>query len=489
MEKQVLAFMKEEHMVLPQGKLVAAVSGGADSTALLLVLKALQPQLGYQLEAFHVEHGIRGEESLRDADFTMRLCEQLGVPCRLVHVDVPAYAGAHGLGLEEAARILRYAKLREYAMKTGAGIALAHHMEDNAETILFQQARGSGLAGLCGMQPLTEREGVTWLRPLLGIRRREIESYLHEHAQGFCTDSSNADLQYSRNRIRSRVLPELEQVNDQAIRHIHEGARQLSLIHRFMEKESAKAYDSLSGLTGDGAITLNIRGLKDLDAALQGPVLLRALEQAAGRRKDITAAHVNSLLQLADRQTGSRVSLPYGLLAERRREELRIGRQGIGDYAAQSTQLPGSCGETIADLPIVSDRLQWGQTMEIFLPEGRISLKCFAFSGNTGEIPENPYTKWFDYDKIVNDPVIRTRKPGDYLVIDRLGHRKKLQNYLTDIHLSAGEKDRLPLLADGSCILWCIGKRASLLGLVTEETKTIIEMKYTEVQHGLQQTL
>ncbi|MBO5657618.1 MAG: tRNA lysidine(34) synthetase TilS, partial [Agathobacter sp.] len=157
--------------------MVVAVSGGADSVALLLGLSQLREEMGLNLQVLHVEHGIRGEESRKDAAFVEQLCEKLKAPCRVISVDVPTYCETEKVGTEEGARLLRYSALSTYAKSIGGVELLAHHMEDQAETVLFQMLRGSGLRGLGGMRrERTDKDGVTYLRPLLSVHRKEIEA-------------------------------------------------------------------------------------------------------------------------------------------------------------------------------------------------------------------------------------------------------------------------------------------------------------------------
>ena len=237
-------------MIKNHSTVLVALSGGADSVCLLLVLNEIKRQcadeLDFALEAVHVEHGIRGAESREDARFASDLCERLNIPCHVHSVDVPQYAASHGLGLEEAARILRYEAfekevariLRYEAFEEEAGrypceiayaadqkrgnsrqvvVAVAHHMEDNAETVLFQMLRGSGAKGLAGMHPVSVKNGVTYIRPLLSATRAQIEEYLKENGQAFVTDATNTDTAYSRNKLRHDVFPLLLQINDMAI--------------------------------------------------------------------------------------------------------------------------------------------------------------------------------------------------------------------------------------------------------------------------------
>ena len=187
-------------------KLLAAVSGGADSMCLL----ALLLDAGLDVTAAHFEHGIRGEESLRDLHFVENYCRTRGVPCLTGRGDAPACAEENGLGLEEAARMLRYAFLERCADEIGADwILTAHNLEDNAETVLFHLARGSGTAGLRG---IPVRRGRI-LRPLLGVSRAQIEAYLLETGTPHVEDGSNREDQYARNLIRHRVMPALRDIN------------------------------------------------------------------------------------------------------------------------------------------------------------------------------------------------------------------------------------------------------------------------------------
>lgn len=208
-----------------------------------------------------MEHGIRGAESREDARFASDLCERLNIPCHVHSVDVPQYAASHGLGLEEAARILRYEAFEEEAgrypcetayaadQKQGnsrqAVVAVAHHMEDNAETVLFQMLRGSGAKGLSGMHPVSVKNGVTYIRPLLSATRAQIEEYLKENGQAFVTDATNTDTAYSRNKLRHDVFPLLLQINDRAIEHINESAGQLAVMNDFYEQQLKEACDSM----------------------------------------------------------------------------------------------------------------------------------------------------------------------------------------------------------------------------------------------------
>ena len=247
MTEDVLNWIKKEKLMTEGDTVIVGLSGGADSVALLLVLLELRQRIGYTLLAIHVEHGIRGEESRKDAAFVEELCRQKNIPCRICPVNVPDYAATEGIGVEEAARILRYEcyqKAAEELKQSGAGrvsIALAHHANDNAETVLFQMARGSGVHGMCGMHPKRVLgDDILIVRPLLCVSRGQIEEYLKKCGQEYRTDGTNLDINYSRNRIRHHILPELSVINEQAVSHINQSALLLQQAVSYMEQETKK---------------------------------------------------------------------------------------------------------------------------------------------------------------------------------------------------------------------------------------------------------
>lgn len=321
-------YILENKMINNHSTVLVALSGGADSVCLLLVLNEIKRQcadeLDFALEAVHVEHGIRGAESREDARFASDLCERLNIPCHVHSVDVPQYAKSHGLGLEEAARILRYEAFEKevataYAADQKQGnsrqvvVAVAHHMEDNAETVLFQMLRGSGAKGLSGMHPVSVKNGVTYIRPLLSATRAQIEEYLKENGQAFVTDATNTDTAYSRNKLRHDVFPLLLQINDRAIEHINESAGQLAVMNDFYEQQLKEACDSMI-YQKEGRVILEISRFDSLHPALKSGVARECIHLASGRLKDITSTHIGALVKLAGQQSAEKSICRMALL-------------------------------------------------------------------------------------------------------------------------------------------------------------------------------
>ena len=246
---EIKRYIEANQLIRPGDGVVVGLSGGPDSVFLLYALHTLQARMGFTLRAVHVHHGIRGAEADRDEAFSEKLCAKLDIPFQAVHVAAPAYAAQHGLSLEEAARILRYEALeaarQQLTQATAAWIAVAHHLDDQAETVLHNLVRGAGLRGLAGME--NRRNHV--IRPLLSIKREDILKWLKQYDIPYVTDSTNADPHYTRNRIRSTVLPELREINPEASAHIAHSAALLREADAFFHALALQYVDAHATLT------------------------------------------------------------------------------------------------------------------------------------------------------------------------------------------------------------------------------------------------
>lgn len=277
---EIKRYIGANQLIRPGDGVVVGLSGGPDSVFLLYALHTLQPRMDFTLWAVHVHHGIRGAEADRDEAFSEKLCAKLDIPFQAVHVAAPAYAAQHGLSLEEAARILRYEALEAARQQLGqtlaarpsnapepsaleapspsqpvrtsaapsapaAWIAVAHHLDDQAETVLHNLVRGAGLRGLAGME--NRRNHV--IRPLLSIKREDILKWLKQNDIPYVTDSTNADPHYTRNRIRSTVLPELREINPEASAHIAHSAALLREADAYFHALALQYVDAHATLT------------------------------------------------------------------------------------------------------------------------------------------------------------------------------------------------------------------------------------------------
>lgn len=466
--------MDELNMVSPGDVILAGVSGGADSVCLLLLLKELAKERDFTLEAVHVEHGIRGEESKQDASFVEELCSKYQIVCHSVSVDVPSFSQESGMGMEEAARALRYNVFSQLAKERNAKIALAHHMEDNAETILFQMVRGSSLTGLCGMQSIRKDEdGVKYIRPLLTARRYEIETYLKERGQEYCIDSTNQELNYSRNYLRNVILPELVKINEQAVSHINMTAASLSDVRDYLELETNRHWEYIVEKSAD-KILLNVKELLVLHPAMQKEIAYKAISEAAGGKKDISAVHVSDLLGLCNNRSGKELHLPNGVVAKKEYDNVKL--------FVSEKQEENSESETVfwVSEEMLETCYKEGSTLSVPLKQGAETLliRVFSNENKTSQIPKKTYTKWLDYDKIKKGFCIRKRNSGDYLISDVFGHHKKLKQYFIDEKIPVTQRNDMWLLAQEDLVLWLLGGRISEHVKVEDDTQTIIEIKY-----------
>ena len=446
----------EKFDLLPMGSgVVIGLSGGADSVALLEVLCGLQSERGLRLAAVHVHHGIR-KNAQEDVAFCRELCMEKKVDFFCEYIDVPQMARVQGISEEEAGRNARYHIFEEYRGKLQMDIiAVAHHQNDQAETILFQLFRGSGLRGMSGMQP--KRGNI--IRPLLSVSREEIEQYLCDKQRTYVTDETNASDQYSRNKIRHYVLPVAEEISFGAAGHMSQTAGQLREILDYMEQQAATFLD-IHGEYSDGEWKLSVNALQQEHIALQKMIVTEALARSFKSRKDITEKHIGHILELLDKEGEKIIRLPNGGVVVKRYSQL-IFKQII---EANERDFDGFC-----EIKIEPDHTY-------LLENGMILKTKLLFENNLENVPKNDCIKWFDYDKIIGTLSLRTREQGDFLVIRDDGARKSMQDYLVNEKVPKSERDKQLLLADGSHILWVIGKRISAHYKVTKDTKRILEV-------------
>ena len=444
MYQKVKAYVKKWHMLQKEDSVIAGISGGADSVCLLFMLLKLQKELGFALMAVHVNHGIRGAEAERDEAYVKRLCRQWNVRLKVYRENVPAYAKEHGMTEEEAGRDIRrtcFCKvLKEWG---GTKIALAHHENDNVETLLWNLCRGTGIRGLGGIAPVND----VWIRPLLCVKRREIESYLKKRGISYCTDTTNADRRYMRNRIRMDVIPYLEDcVNTESVSHMGKTMERMYELEQYILEEVGQYKESCTGWENSRRIIRQTEYTK-IPKALRDNVLHEILCETAGRRKDIEEVHVQMLRDLFTKQVGKRIDLPYGVTAIRTYEGVRFEKN-------------------------IPEASYAGDENELF------SIRVFDREPGNVTFPEKIYTKWFDYDIIKNTVKIRHRIAGDSIVINRYGGRKKLKQYFTDQKVPQEDRDKIWIAADGDEVLWIVGYRQSQKYQITEKTTKILEIQY-----------
>lgn len=472
LSEKVLSEGKNGTRMAEDRKILTAVSGGADSVCLLLALR----ELGYLVHAIHVEHGIRGTESLEDCAFVQKLCKERSIPLSVVTVDVPAAAKVHSMSLEEAARTLRWKAFQDTAGRLGIRVlATAHHRMDQAETVLWNMIRGSSVGGLGGIRPLSRVEGLTVIRPMLECEREQIEHFLRQRRISWRTDSTNADTRMTRNAIRQKIMPLLEELNPGAAKHITQAASDLREVEDWLRIKTEEALERVILESGDALendLTADRNALKTYPEVIRHRVLRCMSAKCLEGIKDISRVHVLALDRLAMGQNGQEVCLPDGVNAFSEEGILRLTRRRTGKV------------EDI--VPLERDgSYYWHDTGTRMIEEGReptetddarqegVAIDAAYIMWPGGEVPKKKYTKYLAYDTMAPCPVLRTRRPGDYLIVNSAGGRRKLKDYLIDEKVPRLQRDSIPLIAQGSHVLWVIGMRISEGAKVREGMKAL----------------
>ena len=438
---QVVRLVKDyvvsQNLIDDNDQVVVGISGGADSVCLLCILSEIYDRSSVRLKAVHVNHSIR-DTARRDQKYVEELCKKLNVPLKICVVDAFEEAKRRGISTEEAGRILRYNAFLEAAdSDCNFKIAVAHNMDDNVETVILNMARGTGLRGMRGI-PVKRQQIV---RPLLCLSRQDIEAYLRERDIAYCIDETNLTDEYTRNRIRHNIIPYMkENINPDVVSNIYDMTKSLSDAEDYLINETDAFF---SKVYSDGIIYQEEFG--KLHPYMKQRVMHKALGVVAGTLKDISRIHIDSCLDLFNKQVGKYVMLPYDICVKRCYE---------GILVSQAKSNP--------DNPNLEDV--------------NIIIKDFPYEEGM-DIPDSKYTKWFDYDIISNGPLLRTRLAGDYLQVNDSGATKKLKEYLINEKIPADMRDGLPLIADGSHIMWVVGYRISAAYKVTEKTKRILEIE------------
>lgn len=424
----------ERFSLLSADNITVALSGGADSVALLHALCTLKDKLKINISAAHLNHMIRGDEALRDENFVKQLCGDMNIPLICESIDVPAYAEKNRLSIETAAREVRYAFFER--INTGV-VATAHTASDNLETVLFNLARGTGLNGLCGIPPKRS----IYIRPLILVTRDEVEAYCAENGLSYVTDSTNLSDDYTRNRIRHTVIPVLKSVNPSAEKTV---ARTVVSVREDEEFLNACADNYLSANFKDGFLTV--------DSAVPPSVLKRAIKKYAeyivpDLRLD--SLHLNSIYSVS--VNGGRTSLPCDCIAE-----AKNGRLSVKNKLSNGKKTVFNVSTAVKDNTFFKN----GEKVNNLLLNNSI-----------------------DCDKIVGESVLRTRLPGDSVRLAGRGCTKTLKKLMNELKIPNELRDSVPVLADDDGVIWVYGAGTASRCAVNEKTEKVMIITVSDVQN------
>ncbi|MFM9281726.1 tRNA lysidine(34) synthetase TilS [Paenibacillus jiagnxiensis] len=467
--EHVLNTSAEHMMWAPGDSIVVAVSGGPDSVALLHAMEEISRlHLPLRLICAHVHHGFRPEESDREADLVRDLADKLNIPFEMARVDVPRYMEDTGKGPQEAARELRYRFLHETAARYGAqSIALAHHADDQAETVILHLLRGSGPGGLSGMRFVRREKKVQLIRPLLRMYKTDLIRACEEMRFTYAIDSTNEQRKYRRNAIRLDVLPFLGQYNEQLVPSLNRMAEIMSAEDEHMDTEAHRAYEALVHNEG-GRSAIKVSPFRELTVALQRRLIKLILNYLPSDSENVDFHKIEAVRRGMIQNHPTTWSLDLGGTTVAIREY---------DTASFFTRAE----QTLTASAVYHHEIHGAPDSGfIRLPDARgvISWKRLADSSEF-RIPMGPNEAMLDEGSLTFPLIIRTRAPGDTMHLMGLNGSKKVKDIFIDDKIPPSLRPFIPLVCDGSgAVLWIPGVRRSPHAAVQANTSSVIYMSW-----------
>ena len=497
----VRQFIKTQGLISQGDSVLVAVSGGADSVALLHVLSDLRRDEGLTIEAAHLNHGIRAGTADDDAAFVEGMCRGLGIRCYVEKIDTPSFARNAKLSLEEAARELRYRFLKDGARKGNHNkIALGHTMNDQAETVLMHLIRGAGLLGASGMKPMSEagtepigklstknigdaratpiQSGSTifFIRPFLATTRAEIEEFLASKEIPYREDASNLDTTLMRNRVRHELMELLKRkYNPRIVEVLGSHASLVTEAENYLSTVASEAYrHCLREETGEN-IELELTRVLSYHTCVQSYVFREAYRRLCGSLKDLGFTHVACLVNLVSSgQSGDSIDIASGISALLDGQSLWIGRTSAlrsEDTGAPKFLVQFEPGQEVrlTDIGLrVNSKLLSRDAQEDKFGEDKLGKDDFLKSG--------PDRVFFDLEKLKRPLVLRNLEPGDRMAPFGMDGTKKIQDLLVDLKIPRSRRRKLAAFCDRNQVLWLVGIRRSSAAPVTGDTRLILSV-------------
>lgn len=431
---------------------IVALSGGADSCALLDIMSCLK-ELSPRLIAAHINHNLRGDESDADEEFTRLLASRYNIPFESCKIDVATMARKHGLNLEDAGRRVRYKYLEEIRSKYSAqAIALAHHADDQAETILMRLLRGSGMAGLSGM----DFHSGYLIRPLLDVNRHEIEQYMEERGLEFRQDSSNSNMLFLRNRIRHELLPYLRDYNPNICKRLNTTASVLADENKLLESIAMSQLNQAVA-QHTNTLTFSVRWLLEQPIAIRRRILRLALERLAGNLDNLSFDHIEAIQHILESpKPNTKLSLPQGVTAVREYDIVKF------------CNLKSSFQERINPIRIY--------TPGIYNLSNDSALNVSLCSDMPDYFNLSEDTAVIDLEKVPFPWDIRSFVPGDRIMPLGMIGTKKVKNLFIDKKIASSKRNLIPIICSGNTLAWICGVCLSNLAKVDLNTRHIVKI-------------
>ncbi len=453
-------FISQHTMIEDQETVLVAVSGGADSLALLYGLHALHTHLNCHLHVVHLNHGLRKDASA-DAEFVHEHTKQLGLPFTENTVALHSLNKQWKLSVEAAGRKARYEFYESVCAQTGATkVALGHHQDDSAETILMNLIRGGGSTGLKGIEPMRDRK---FIRPLLRFNRTEIETYLTSIGIVPRQDSTNKDTLFLRNRIRHELIPLLEQKYNPNIKTgLCRTAEIFGAESAYLDEMTSEAYDACKlEVSPYKNITLDRTQFLHNHIVLQRRIIRHSISERIGHVSDFTFDHCNAILNIINgEKPNAEITFPNGLHFSRAYQQLIFDiTSAVTDDFTCLLNVPGKTYINEIDMEIGADLYD--------MPPGGVST-----------LPDGTHEAIFDYDAIQLPLIVRNRQDGDRFQPYGMDGTKKIKDYLMNAKVPLSERDRIPMIISGNDIIWLIGFTTHEQYKVHHQTQTVLHLYY-----------
>lgn len=470
MEKKVLDYIKKYSMIDRKDKILVALSGGPDSLCLLNILNNLKEELGIELYAAHLNHGLRGEEADGDEAFVKEFCNKLAIECYTRKVDINRVSKEKGISSEMAGREERYTFFNELKDKLKIDkIALAHNANDQAETILMRIMRGTGIEGLKGIKPVRDN---IYIRPILILKRDDIEDYCIKSALNPRIDKTNSETIYTRNKIRLELIPYIQQnFNSDIINTLNRFSELVAKDEEYIDSIAKEKFLAYCSRKDENTLIISNRAFKEQEAILTR-ILRMSLNNLTGTLYNLERVHIYDIINIQLQGTGKKINLPFGVLAENVYGDIILK---ICNNTSEDCKEDMFYQFKIKDLPL--DQLQKGVYFSLEEINSKFHLKLLK-DVSKKDLKGDISTKYFDYDKIKGDMIIRNRKEGDRFFPYGMKGSKKLKDIFIDLKVPREKRDYIPLLCFGDDICWIIGYRSSEIFKVGTDTKNILKIRF-----------
>jgi tRNA(Ile)-lysidine synthase len=492
----ITSYIEQHHLLPEEGKVIVAVSGGADSLCLLHLLCCLcgsgKRYPGVALHVAHLDHQLRGEASTRDAAAVATLARNWHLSVTIGHADVPALARQERRGIEEMARIARYRFLRALAQEVGAtAIAIAHHMDDQVETLLLHWLRGGGLASMVGLQPRQQ----DIIRPLLCVSHVDTHAYCAQHGLVPLDDASNSDTRFLRNRIRHQLLPLLTEMNPGYRHTLLRNAEAMQIDLAWIEAQVDIHWAQIVSHIDGERIQMSLPRLLALPLSLQRHLLRRASALLSAGQSPLEVRHYQLIEQLLQRERTSAaltLHLPQRLRLTKLMDSLVLERADSSSLVASALEEHAEALLSVSGCVIVPST-SWLACADLLaddlLQQVYPALRRAEWATVWHLLPTDQHQVYVDADRLEHGPIyrsqmqlsVRTRRHGDRMQPLGMAHEKKIQDILVDKHVPRAQRSQIPLFFSATQCIWLAGIQVDHRVRLTPDTQRILRLSVVPV--------